>query len=246
MANVYIESKTASSVVLVLDNLDDAWSNGTRTVIWYIAKGYIPTSTDFDYWSPGEDIENYAPAGGTGTFSELEADTQYYVLCEVYYGSTLVGEFEGEFVTDSEYEKPTVYIKPWSWYSSNGSASDIETFNAYATTTADAHTIVFDHKVWNDMVDKAHEIVLAVPGMWGWDETYASLNDTKFHSEPYILTADMFNSLRNNIEIAGSLLNLGYDTGIGRVYSYDRDYPVKAEYFRIIPDYINACIDRLN
>jgi hypothetical protein len=255
VAYIYVESTTSNSVTLVLDELDDTWENGTRTVTWYIAKGYVPSATSFDKWTAGEPIENNAMAGGLGTFSNLEPDTEYYVYCEVYHGSDLISEFGGEndpwwFVTDAEYEEPdepTVDIVKWTWTASNGSASAMETLNSYVRLTKGSPTDTFYNTVWKDMVDKVWEIIEAKTN-W-WDGTYASYYDTKNLPQNsdglYELTAVAFNSLRNNIELVGNeYLGVGR-IGIPRVYAYNSNYPVKASYFTTLTNYMNACIDNL-
>ncbi len=241
MAEIEKVSSSTDSLTLRLCKLQTSWSQGIRTTSWQIG----------NLWAPGEDIPNNAEYGGEVTFSGLDADTEYYVVCEVYHGSTLLSTIDGYVTTDAdeggweEPDEPTVDIAKWSWYASNGTnASAIETFTSYATLTKGSPTESFYHTVWNDMVEKAWEIIKASTN-W-WDSTYGSLDDTKFYSEPYELTADMFNSLRNNIELVGNgYLGIGR-TGIPRpVYSYDSNYPVKASYFTTLTDYMNECIDNL-
>lgn len=135
-------------------------------------------------------------------------------------------------------------IAKWNWFASNGSASKDVTTASYYALSKGTPTTSFSHLVWNDMVDKAYEIIRAKTN-W-WDENYASYNNTKMNSPPYELTAKMFNSLRNNIELIGNRSDvLGYKTGIGQVFAKNTDYPVKAEYFITLANYINDCIDNL-
>jgi hypothetical protein len=94
------------------------------------------------------------------------------------------------------------------------------------------------------MVDKVKEIMDEAVGWWD-SADYATYYDTKFNSSPYELTAVMFNSLRNNIEIAGNTdayIGLGHKTGIGPVSSGDYVY---GDYFLTLAEYINECIDNL-
>lgn len=244
MAHIYIESKTDTSVVLVLDDLYDGWGNGTRTTTWYLGhpNGGRPTVTSFYVWKPGEDIEDHAMAGGDVEFTGLEPDTQYYVLCEVYHGSTKLGEFEGEFVTDEDgggWEEPDqpLDIEKWDW------SATTERSQAWRSLIIPALYPIkenFSHNVWNDLVAKVDELIDATYLYWIGD--YGSYEDTKMTLEPYELTADKFNALRNNLDFV--CINRGIDrTGIGRVYSLDKNYLVLAGYFLDIAYYINKCID---
>lgn len=472
MAYISVESTTSDSAKLCLLSLDQNWTNGTRTVGWYLGfpNSSRPTVTKFYRFAPGDDIEDKAPSGGDVEFGGLEPNTRYYVYCQVYHGSSMIADFEGEFRTDSasstqqwsmvfqaqtdvddygaslygefsnysvvqypvtfpnngyididfggdtntvvyisteydidyetgeplsyeavsysgnihqhyvtdtetyyiyvrgdtgtesgsfwvditppwgwamgkinvpesglsqtiyvskltlyrytlafaksgtvkisltedsyancwvgtspdfgvgtpsdydifidyfdgtpqqysvtqggvyyiwlssaygggdtqatfniSYDEEVVTINKWSWSASNGSAPEDVTIASYNALKKGTDTTNFSHLVWNDMVDKVYEIIQATT-KW-WDENYASYYNTKMHSEPYELTAVMFNSLRNNIELIGNRSDvLGYKTGIGAVYAKDTDFPVRAEYFTALANYINDCIDNL-
>lgn len=133
-------------------------------------------------------------------------------------------------------------VAKWSWTASNGTASATDTSAAYNAVKNKQSTKNFSHLVWNDMVDKVYKVIKAYSSSAGWDSSYASYENTKMNSSPYYLTAVKFNSLRNNIEIVGGWLKLGYRTDIGKVESGDYVY---GEYFLTLADYINACIDKL-
>lgn len=141
-----------------------------------------------------------------------------------------------------EPDEPSINIAKWDWYSSNGSTSALLTFSTYSFLGKGNSTEFFVHTVWNDMVDKVYDL-LEVTTNW-WIPDYTSYNGAKIVSSPYELTADKFNSLRNNLDSVCKYLNIPI-TGIGKVYSYDKDYPVKASYFTTITDTINQCIDSL-
>ena len=142
-------------------------------------------------------------------------------------------------------------IAKWDWYSSNGDNADasqtISAYNAVNGTGIGRSTQNFPHEVWNDMVDKVGEIIEKVSGYW--DTDYASYDETMSVADEngeYVLTAVMFNSLRNNLEIAGyydQYCGLGYKTGIGAVNSGDTVY---GDYFATLTDYMNYCIDVIN
>ena len=136
----------------------------------------------------------------------------------------------------------TETVAKWSWTASNGSASVTETSEAYNAVKKKQSTKNFSHLVWNDMVDKVHDVIKAYSRSADWDSSYAPYENTKMNSAPYYLTAVKFNSLRNNIEIVGGWLSLGYRTDIGKVESGDYVY---GEYFTTLADYINDCIDKL-
>ena len=138
-----------------------------------------------------------------------------------------------------ESQKP----KRWSWDSSNGEASATQTDNAYQAVMNKLETSNFSYKVWNDMVQKVHDIIWA-SGRKYWDATYSTEEDTKFTSSNEVLTAVMFNSLRNNLDLAGlsAHIGLGYQTGIGAVAPKDKVY---GQYFITLTDYMNECIDKL-
>lgn len=235
MAYIYIESKTDTSVVLVIDALDDEWGNGTRTTAWYIGKGYIPSDTNFDFFKRGDDIEDYAMAGGRVEFSSLESDTQYYVLCEIWNGSDRIDVIDGEFTTDSDNQP--LHIEKWDW---SATAERSQAWLSLILPSLYPIDPNFSHNVWNDLVKKVQDLIDATYLYWIGD--YGSYEDTKMTLEPYELTADKFNALRNNLDFV--CINRGIDnTGIGRVYSLDKNYPVLAGYFLTIANYINKCID---
>lgn len=135
----------------------------------------------------------------------------------------------------------------WSWTESNGSANAEATITAHNAITNRLATTGFPHKVWNDMVDKVIDLGNAIDGVYVyWDETYASYSGTKMRSGDRELTAERFNSLRRNIELYGGRLEIGtipYSDIPYPVYSGDR---VLGEYFMVLTDYINACIQAYN
>lgn len=249
-----VPSTTTDSVTMYLDDLTTEWGQGIRTTLWYLGypNGGTPTDTSFYLWKSGANIENHASSGGDVSFvGVLEPDTRYYVLCQVYHGSDLISEIDGEFITDSEYVEPdepdipSVYIEPWDWSKSNGTATDTDVQNTYMVYALPElySTELFAHRVWNDMVEKVDEI-RGVMG-WDWDYTYAYKDDTKMLYGDYILYAYQFNSIRNNIEIVGNTL------GIGKISDSQIPHPVYSgddvlfSYFTTLTDYMNRCIDNL-
>ena len=147
-----------------------------------------------------------------------------------------------------------VTVRPWDWFSANSTADEnaeataIQTENAYNAVCDRQPTTNFSHKVWMDMVSKVKEITKHSSGYWD-SADYASYDDTKNLPQnddgQYELTAIAFNSLRNNLEIAGlsNKVNLGYRTGIGRVIPGNE---VDGDYFLTLANYMNDCIDVIN
>ena len=147
-----------------------------------------------------------------------------------------------------EPDEPSVNIEKWDWSKSNGKATADDydavrsTFFVYVNPIIYCETTRFSHKVWNDMVDKVWEL-LEVTTKW-WITDYTTYSGAKMESSPYELTADKFNSLRNNLDSVCKYLNIPI-TGIGKVYSYSKNYPVLFSYFTTITNTINNCIDNL-
>lgn len=202
--------------------------------------GWLGTTSEWDRGRPTSYIEEDDGFGETSpNFSmsyDVQAGTTYYIWFRGW-GSGGASGVTNLKISDVEEE---IAVDKWSWSAPNGSASKQQTSDAYSAVVNKYDTRNFSHLVWNDMVDKVYEIILAST-KW-WDSTYATYNDTKMHSAPYELTAVMFNSLRNNIEIVANRINLGYTTGIGRVYPNDEVY---GYYFTTLTDYMNDCIDKL-
>lgn len=129
-------------------------------------------------------------------------------------------------------------VTKWDWLASNGLASANQTLRAYNQVNNNGYTTDFSHLVWNDMVDKVYAVIKATTN-W-WDGTYGSYYDTKMSGPREILTAKMFNSLRNNIELVRLYLGKSTTTGIGQVHTGDRVY---GWYFTALTEFINGCID---
>lgn len=245
MATISIYSKTSSSVTLYLTSLDTSWTDGIRTVYWYLGSGGggIPTENAY-YKSATASLSNGISSGGNVTFTGLNASTQYGIYCTVYHGSKYLTELQGFVTTDSGSssgggDEPTTVTK-WDWFGVNGDAWAEETMAAYNAVVNKKATTDFSRWVWNDMVAKVYEIAMASTKYW--DSHYASRYDTLINKSPCELTAVKFNSLRNNIELVGNYVGLGYRTGIGVVAPGDVVY---GEYFITLTNYMNACIDKL-
>jgi hypothetical protein len=206
--------------------------------------GQYSDNTTFDSSKGSADYIKQDNDGGDGnnfyiTSKTVSAGTTYYVWVS--------GSSGGDTGTTTLHIIPpakpaTETVKKWSWSASNGSASATQTSSAYNAVANKKATTNFSHLVWNDMVDKVNEVIKAYSSGKSWDSTYATYSNTKMSTTPYYLTAVKFNSLRNNIEIVGNYLSLGYKTDIGKVEPGNH---VKGEYLLALVDYINNCIDNL-
>ena len=204
--------------------------------------GYFGTSPDFDIYGTSNEPSSY-DYFNDDSFN----DTNFYIEAPVTAGTTYYMWVRAINSTTPlstalyiELHPPKPSITKWSWSASNGNASTSATYAAYSALTNGEDTRNFSHIVWSDMVDKVYEIAMATIGYW--DESYATYYNTKMNTEPYELTADMFNSIRNNIELVGNYIGLGYRTGISKVYP---DYKVYGYYLTSLTNYINSCIDNL-
>ena len=180
---------------------------------------------------------------------DVEADTTYYIWVREADGNST-----GSMALVVTLSVPT--IDRWSWEFSNGTASDDETYESLMAVLNYQRTLNFSRKVWNDMVDKTKKIIDNSTKLW--DKTYADTADgTKMHTSPCDLTAVMFNSLRNNLELAGTGAKIGLEK-IPNAPDPDNAYqgtiphpvssgdPVYGHYFITLTNYMNDCIDKIN
>lgn len=139
---------------------------------------------------------------------------------------------EGEYIGGGGSGGTQIYVSPWDWAISNGSASAEQTQTASNSATKGGVVSGFSYLVWNDMVDKVKAILDATNDVW--DSRYADYEATKMTSSDRKLTAKRFNSLRYNI---------GIETGIGEVAKGDIVY---GSYFRTLASKISFWIYELN
>lgn len=178
-------------------------------------------------------------------------DDNFYFEFDVVSGTTYYVFASGNSETDTgttvlHIIPPVSYqntIQEWSWDASNGSANATETAKARTAVRNKGYTKNFSYKVWNDMVDKVKE--LTDNSINYWDTSYASYANTKMTSSGEKLTAKMFNSLRNNLEL------VGLDVGLSIISNAEIPHPVSSgdtvygHYFTTLTDYMNDCIDNL-
>lgn len=209
--------------------------------------GYLSTTFDFDggQGKPYGDDYIYNDNGmeGYDDFNfcitcKVKKDTPYYLWVREYSPKYDDGWFVVHIIPPSE----ETSVEYWEWDASNGKASAEDTIKAHNAVENRGLTTDFSYKVWNDMVDKVSSIRLASGINW-WDSTYGNEADAKFSGSNEILTAKMFNSLRNNLELVGiEKLGLSYRTGIGQVSKGD---VIVGNDFIILTEYMNECIDNL-
>lgn len=238
---ISIQSTSSTSVTLFLTGLDTSWTNGTRTACWYLgsANGGTPTESAY-YKTKTASISDGVSSGGQVTFTGLSPNTRYGVYCAVYHGSEFLKSWQGFVSTDYEGgggdegggEGTETSVEPWSWYTSNGSASNSQTWAANEATISLTSVKNFSYLVWNDMVDKVKEILDATGNTW--DTYYDTMANTKMTSSDKTLTAKRFNSLRYNI---GS----HYSTGIEEV---EKGNVVYGWYFQRLVGRMNLWIDK--
>lgn len=205
--------------------------------------GYVSDSAKMssDNSAPSSAIESDDDSGSNYNFRiemYVSAGAEYYIFVRGSSGSET--GYVTLYITSPKDSLNT--IPKWDWDSSNGKADANTTYNSYlALFDETKSTEEFSHEVWNDMVQKAYDIIWQKTKYW--DSTYGTVASTKFSAEPYELTAKMFNSLRNNIELLGNRSDvLGYKTGISAVSSGD---DVMGWYFTALTEYMNDCIDNL-
>lgn len=101
----------------------------------------------------------------------------------------------------------SITATPWSWSSSNGTATAYQTQRFYQVLLGNIQTDGnFHAEVWNDLVDKAAEVV--VQAGYAWDTNggaYYSASGCKV-SAGQTLSARKYNSVRYNL---GSIISTG-------------------------------------
>lgn len=223
MAKIYVYDKTSTSISVYLGDLDEEYSRDDRVLTWEVDGTEKSTS-----------IAAYASESKVTTFRGLEPSTRYTVYATVSSGDG-DWEFTKNVTTEAEeVEEPD--LEPWSWDASNGSATTAQTKQAYYFITNQGKTKSFKYLVWNDIVDKLNSILDATGHTW--DVTYATLADTKMTSDDKVLTAERFNSVRNNIRMR-------YSVSDSEIPLAATGKTVKGSYFTAITDALNGWIGSL-
>ena len=172
------------------------------------------------------------------TFGGLEPSTDYAVNVRsvpaggVLHNAPWIGA--RYFTTDAESD-----VDDWDWMISNGSASTAQTQFAYsiffntganAIETWDLKKI--SYLVWNDMVNKTHEVVANRGGEW--NTTYGTLAETLMTATDKHMTARRFNAIVWNLA--------QYKTP--NVTRKNQGDPMLGSYFIDLADSINNTIYR--
>lgn len=220
-----------------------------ESVCLYVTTGtFWDETTGIPYDIIAEDKDNKVAVGVKFTAS---AYTTYYIWFGVTTDTVKAG---ATFYLMCSLEAPT--IARWDWDSSNGdntlsSSQTIDAHNALTGTGIERNTRNFPHEVWDDMVDKVKDISDEVVGWWdsaSYGLSYANTKAIANSNGEYVLTANMFNTLRNNLEIAG----ISEKIGLSKIPNSSIPHPVYAggtvygDYFLTLIDYMNDCIDIIN
>lgn len=144
-------------------------------------------------------------------------------------------------------------ITPWSWTSSNGTATAAQTQAAYAALTSNGNTSSFHRNVWNDFVNKVNQVLAALN--LSWADTYGTISNTRMNYAYEDLTAARFNALRYNTRYnswswainPGLPGYVGRDNfiGIGSVGENNADV-VYGRYFLELAERLNLVIGIIN
>lgn len=153
------------------------------------------------------------------TVSGLKPGTFY--SWEATLGYVEQGEIEWTKVTDSGSfytEETTVPIDYWSWESSNGSATNLQTRTAYNILRGTQPADNFSHNVWNDLVDKVMELRTARhDGTW---DRRGGLY--LYQYECYVLSGDTLSAaIYNSVKYNASSIPGGVGSGIADVDAGD-------------------------
>ena len=139
---------------------------------------------------------------GTSGRLSFDKDAMTYELMAIAVKNNLLSQ-QSNIITIS-----ISLIDKWSWAASNGSASTAQTKAAYSAIKNEGAGEDFSYLVWNDLVDKINEVVIAIGS--SWSSYYTTLADAKQSRAGQILTAKQYNAARQNV-------GAHYSTGIGEV-----------------------------
>lgn len=202
--------------------------SGTVTISASVGEIWIGKSEEWKYAMPTDYFAASNKMSNNSFSCEVTTNQVYFVWVKC-------GAAPSATTTTLNISAPTstTTVNKWSWYDSNGSADADETYASYLAVVNKEITTNFFHEVWNDLVKKVDD-TLRANGI-EWDTTYAPYDNTLMPSYPYELTADMFNSLRNNLKFV-------YDSGISKVEPGD---DVLGSYFTTLAQSMNNAIDEL-
>ena len=129
-------------------------------------------------------------------------------------------------------------VTKWSWTSSTAR----QDFYKVLTGSLPANPDNLSHKVWNELVDKVREIVVATNATSsGWDVTYGGYTDTYCYAGD-TLSAQKFNALRQNVNRVCTKLSVTPLTNEG-VTKVEPGQEILGSYITKVASKINEIIE---
>ena len=129
-------------------------------------------------------------------------------------------------------------VTKWSWTSSTAR----QNFYNVLTGSLPADSGYLSHTVWNELVDKVREIVVATGATSsGWDVTYGGYEDTYCYAGD-TLSAQKFNAIRQNVNRVCTKLSITPLTNEG-VTKVDPEQEILGSYITKVTDKINQIIE---
>ena len=150
----------------------------------------IPRATSYEiHYRPNDtsETDSIQTSSLTVKISGLLPNKLYFFN---YFGLNEYGT--GPFTQAAEYTTKGL-VEPWDWGKQNVNASAELTKKAYNALISHGPTTDFSYLVWNDMVDKANEVVRARNHTWNTD--YCTIDATKATSTDKNITASRVNSV---------------------------------------------------
>ena len=129
-------------------------------------------------------------------------------------------------------------VTKWSWTSSTAR----QNFYKVLTGSLPANPDNLSHKVWNDLVDKVREIVVATNATSsGWDTTYGGYTDTYCYAGD-TLSAQKFNAIRQNVNRVCTKISVTPLTNEG-VTKVESGQEILGSYITKVANKINEIIE---
>ena len=126
----------------------------------------------------------------------------------------------------------------WSWTASTSR----QNFYKVLTGSLPANPDNLSHTVWNDLVDKVREIVVATNATSsGWDVTYGGYTDTYCYAGD-TLSAQKFNAIRQNVNRVCTKVSVTPLTSEG-VTKVDPGQEILGSYITKVASKINEIIE---
>ena len=125
----------------------------------------------------------------------------------------------------------SIDVEPWSW----SATTERENFYDVLYGNLPAEPRYLSHNVWNDLVDKVYELIVATNSNYGgqWNQYYISTPEGAHVSRGETLSALKFNATRLNLDLV-------QDTYLPTV---SRNDPILPSYFITLTNVINDVIE---